>query len=188
MASISPLQGRSFFQAAAHFYRQAPWRAAGEGDTIEVERQECRRGPWYAVVLGKLGMLKGLLLFDDLKGRMLMGHDDGYQSIADQLELLCVYFQTIDNTLRTDLAEVERFDLEIAGPEAYPVVYRQDRNRSYRRPNSSELKLMEGCLRAIPEFVNRHKQDNPAKEAAMVSMAYGQLKLGLSWVNGTEQK
>ena len=41
---------------------------------------------------------------------------------------------------------------------------------------------MEGCLRAVPEFVVRHKQDDPAKEEITVPVASGPLKLALSWV------
>jgi hypothetical protein len=41
---------------------------------------------------------------------------------------------------------------------------------------------MEGCLRAVPEFVVRRKQDDPAKEVITVPVASGELKLVLSWV------
>ena len=41
---------------------------------------------------------------------------------------------------------------------------------------------MEGCLRAVPEFVGRHKQDDPAREEMTVPVASGSLSLVLSWV------
>jgi hypothetical protein len=41
---------------------------------------------------------------------------------------------------------------------------------------------MEGCLRAVPEFVNRHHQGDPAREEMTVPVACGPLKLVLSWV------
>jgi hypothetical protein len=40
---------------------------------------------------------------------------------------------------------------------------------------------MEGCLRAVPEFVARHPQGDPAREAMTVPVASGELKLALSW-------
>ena len=45
-----------------------------------------------------------------------------------------------------------------------------------------ELELMEECLRAVPDFIKRHKQDDPAKEELTVPVASGQLRLVLSWV------
>ena len=51
-----------------------------------------------------------------------------------------------------------------------------------RPPLAWELELMEGCLRAVPEFVNRRQQDDPAREEFTVPAASGELKLVLSWV------
>lgn len=42
---------------------------------------------------------------------------------------------------------------------------------------------MEGCLRAVPEFVRRRQQDDPMSEEFTVVTAEGSLKLVLSWVN-----
>ena len=42
-----------------------------------------------------------------------------------------------------------------------------------------ELELVEACLRAIPDFVNRHMQDDLAKEVFTVPVASGPLRLGL---------
>jgi hypothetical protein len=44
-----------------------------------------------------------------------------------------------------------------------------------------ELELVEGGLWAVPEFVNRRRQDDPAGEEISVPVASGQLKLVLSW-------
>ena len=45
-----------------------------------------------------------------------------------------------------------------------------------------ELELVEGCLRAVPEFVAGHQQDDPARDEITVPVASGQLNLVLSWV------
>jgi len=41
---------------------------------------------------------------------------------------------------------------------------------------------MEGCLRAVPDFVARHRQDDPAREEMTVPAESGELQLVLSWV------
>jgi hypothetical protein len=70
----------------------------------------------------------------------------------------------------------------VAGPDAYPSVFHKERGLSMRPPLAWELELMEGCLRALPDFVGRHRQDDPARDEVTVPVASGELRLGLSWV------
>ena len=81
-----------------------------------------------------------------------------------------------------DLDAVNRHGWQVARPDAYPEVFHKERGLSLRPPLAWELELMEGCLRAVPEFVNRHNQEEPVREEITVQVASGQLKLGLSWV------
>jgi hypothetical protein len=55
-----------------------------------------------------------------------------------------------------------------------------------RPPLAWELDLLEGCLRAVPEFLDRHPQDDPATEEITVPVASRELRLVLSWVAHTE--
>ena len=52
--------------------------------------------------------------------------------------------------------------------------------RILKRP--TEPILMEGCLRAIPAFVARHRRDDMSKHKMTVPVAGGDLSLILSWV------
>jgi hypothetical protein len=70
----------------------------------------------------------------------------------------------------------------VARADAYPEVFHKERGLSLRPPLAWELELMEGCLRAVPEFVARHPQDDPAREEIPVMVSTGPLKLVLSWV------
>jgi hypothetical protein len=181
----------SFFQAAADSYRQAPWQIVEKRQTIKVECEKYDRRPRYAAVMGQIGPIKGLLLCDDWRSRVLMeqsGDEFAFDKIADQLVNLNVYYEDIKAVRPAELAAARKYGLEIADSAAYPCVYRKEPGCSYRRPDASELALVEGCLRAVPVFVNRHKQDDPTKEAVTVSVASGQLTLGLSWVSGVENK
>jgi hypothetical protein len=45
----------------------------------------------------------------------------------------------------------------VARPDAYPEVFHKERGLSLRPPLVWELELMEGCLRAVPDFVNRRR-------------------------------
>ena len=53
----------------------------------------------------------------------------------------------------------EATDSEVAGPEAYPAAVRKELGMTIRPPVERELQLLEGCLRAIPDFVARHRDE-----------------------------
>ena len=52
-----------------------------------------------------------------------------------------------------DLEAVRKHGWDVAGPEAYPLIFRKERGMRIRPPLACELELMEGCLRAIPDFL-----------------------------------
>ena len=81
-----------------------------------------------------------------------------------------------------DLEAVRRHGWEVAGPEAYPSIFRKERGMTVRPPLAWELELMEGCLRAIPAFVARHRPDDLSEHRMTVPVASGTLTLTLSWV------
>jgi hypothetical protein len=70
----------------------------------------------------------------------------------------------------------------IIGGQRSAEVFHKERGLALRPPLAWELELLEGCLRAVPEFVARHPQDDPATEEMTVPVASGPLKLVLSWV------
>jgi hypothetical protein len=75
-----------------------------------------------------------------------------------------------------DLDSAERYGWEVAGPEAYPCAMRVNPGNAIRPPLAWELQLLEGTLRAIPEFLAK-KQKN-AKMT--VRAAAGELTLELT--------
>jgi hypothetical protein len=85
-----------------------------------------------------------------------------------------------------DLEAAKKHGWHVARPDAYPEVFHKERCLSLRPSLAWELELMEGCLRAVPEFVAWHPQDHPATEEITVLVASGSLKLVLSWVADTE--
>ena len=140
-------------------------------------------GPWYAVLMGQSGLTTGLALYEDLKAlqRMWAGEradeDNARQSVATT-----VTFGEEWDIPVADLEAAQRHGWPVARPDAYPEVFHKERGLSLRPPLAWELELLEACLRAVPEFVNRHPQDDPAREEMTVPAASGQLQLVLSWV------
>jgi hypothetical protein len=181
MPGIPPSQVRDFFRSAASFYRQAPWRTADAGETIRVECEAGGHGPRFAVILGKRGKVKGLMLHDNWKSRWLMEHGE-YKEIADQLQFINVDYEPLSKASPQAKKMVKNHGLELTSSRAYPSVFRIEHGDSIRMPDSSELELLEACLWVIPDFLKRAKDRTPEVLEYSFKGVSGTTALDLSWV------
>lgn len=180
MDGISTEQARDFHRAAARFYRESPWRSIGEGESIKVECQQLEAGPWFAVVLGKMSTLRGLMLFDDREARRLMGRGN-YEAIADRIGCIGVHFEPRDQVQPGAADEVKRHGFEVAGPSAYPHTFRMETGRRFRSPSAWELELLEACLWVIPDFLKRAGDRSPEVLEYAFDGLIGRMSLDLAW-------
>jgi hypothetical protein len=81
-----------------------------------------------------------------------------------------------------ELEAVKKYGWQVARPDAYMEIFHKEWCLSLRPPLAWELELTEGCLRSVPDFVNRHQQDDITKEEFLVPVASRELKRVLSWV------
>jgi tetratricopeptide (TPR) repeat protein len=183
MPGVKPEQVGRFYEAAASFFRQAPWKKVGYEAAMKVECARSQSGPWYAVLMGQSGLEMGLALYEDLDMlRRLWAGPGADEEGARQSVATTVTFGEEWDIPVADLEAAQRHGWPVARPDAYPSVFHKERGLSLRPPLAWELELMEACLRAVPEFVQRRKQDDPAGEEFTVPVASGPLKLALSWV------
>lgn len=178
----------SFFETAAGFFRQAPWKKSGER-TIKVECAKFTSGPWYALVMGQGGMACGLVLYDSLEtlDRIKQG-DLTDEENARLTTALTVIFGNKEDLSEADLEAAQHYGWKVAGRKGYPSVYRKEPGLSMRPPLVWEVELLEGCLRAIPDFVKRHHRVDAAREEVTVPVASGDLRLALSWMAEREKE
>jgi hypothetical protein len=180
---VTPEIVAGLFKAAAEFHRQAPWRTVGDENAIKVECERFQSGPWYAAVIGQSGITAGLALYEDLRvlrklwNRVSPDHECIRQAVA-----LTVTFDPENDANPKNLEAARRHGWEVANPEAFPTVFRKERGLTIRPPLSWELALLEGCLRAVPEFIARHEPGDTTKQPLTVRLAAGKLNLVLSWV------
>src|SRR6516165_1463754 len=160
---VTPEQVGGCWDAAADFYRKAPWKKIGYESAIKVECSKYQSGPWYGVVMGQSGLAPGLAIYDDFKLLQWMwdeenaDEDTGRETVATSI----TYDEEVDVAL-ADLEAAQRYGWKVAGPDAYPSIFHKERGMTIRPPLAWELELSEACLRAIPDFVERRKQDDPA--------------------------
>ncbi len=181
MPGVTQAQASSFYEAAAYFFQQAPWKKVGDENAIKIECDKFQSSPWYAVIMGQSGLTTGMALYEDLAVlRHLWTGDGTDEQSARQSVATTVTFGEEWSIPVADLDAAKQHGWLVARPDAYPEAFRKERGLSLRPPLAWELELLEGCLRAIPEFVTRHPQDDQARE----EMSSGDLKLVLSWVEG----
>ena len=183
MPRVTPQLVAHFFQAAAEYYRRAPWRSLGDEQAIQVQCPRFQSGPWYAVVMGRSGVTLGLALYEDLAllRRLWSGRFDD-QETARRTIALAVTFDPEANVYPKDVDDAKRHGWEVANPEAFPTVYRKEPGMALRPPLSWELVLLEACLRAVPAFLARYKPGQTVESRMTVPVATGELDLVLSWV------
>jgi hypothetical protein len=128
-------------------------------------------------------MTIGVALYDDLRLlKKLWAGTMSDEENARETVALTVTFDDETDLSDADLDAIEQYDFEVAGPDAFPSIFRKERGMSMRPPLAWELELMEGCLRALPDFIARHRPDDHARHATTVGVAGGSLDLALSWV------
>jgi hypothetical protein len=181
MGAVTTEQARDFYRAAASFYRQAPWHSVGGEEPIKVKCEQLECGSRFAIVLGKSGKIKGLWLCDDWETCFLFENGD-YRSVADHFRFTSLRFLDRTEIDAHDLKEAQRLGFEVAGPKAYPAVFRNERGGLLRSPDAGELELLEACLWVIPDFVKRAEDRKHDVYGFALKGASGKMTLELSWV------
>jgi tetratricopeptide (TPR) repeat protein len=180
---VTPERVRTFYEAAAAFYRQAPWRLVGYESAVEVRCSKFESGPWYAVVMGQSGLSLGVALYDNLKQlRRLWSDPASSQENARRSVATTVTFGAPVTLPIADVDAGEEHGWPVARSDAYPHVFHKDRGMSTRPPLAWELELLEACLRALPDFIRSRPQDDSTPEEVTVPAGPGQLTLTLSWI------
>jgi hypothetical protein len=180
MPGVTPEAVGRIFDAAALFYEQAPWVKVGER-SVEVACPRFESGPWYAILMGQGGMARGLVLYDNLE--ILQRIQSGELSEEENARLsscLAVVYGEAEDLPPADREAARQHGWRVAGPDAYPSVYRMEPGLSMRQPLAWELTLLEGCLRALPAFV-RKKTRRLEPLTLDVPTGGGELPLTLSW-------
>jgi hypothetical protein len=172
---VSREQVGRFFEAAAAFFRQKPWRLVAGDRAFRVDAPGTGRGPWSGVVMGQSGVELGFALYDNpaMLKKVLSGQVSGKRSF-DSMAAISVTYCEEDHVPATDVEAAEQFGWPIASPEAYPLAMRVDPGVRFRSPESWELELLTKCLEAIPGFLTDGK-----KQTSPVAMAADEIVL--SW-------
>ncbi len=153
---VTPRLAGGLFEAAASYYRQAPWRWIDDSRPIEVCYPPDSR-PYYAVVMGHGGETFGLAVYnspDDLR-KLYTGRPK--KSFGQQEWTSLIFVEMLEMPF-DDLDDMEKYGWPVAGKLAYPFPIRVTRSEQLIRPGKSKLLWFEAALLAIPTFVRDYMQ------------------------------
>jgi hypothetical protein len=174
---VTPFLVKGLFEAAASFYRAAPWQWVNDSRPIEVCYPPGRH-PRLAVVMGHGGETYGLAIYnspDDLQ-KVYSGKPP--EEFFGEMEWTSLLFCEGMEIPFDDLDDMEKYGWPVAGDLAYPFPVRLSRSGHPFRPGKSELLWLEAALLAVPAFVHDHMQAaegfcHPAEATLTVAMADG---------------
>ncbi len=141
---------RHFAEAAAAFYRAAPWQYLADVDLVEIEKPKALAGMRYVVVLGAGRSVYGLGFYrsvDDYD-RFRLAADRGDRGLPDVWQ---VSFDTAVELPPRDVDLWEEHDLPLASGRAHPMAMWFGGRGEVKRPTGRQLAFFEGVLWALAE-------------------------------------
>lgn len=176
---------KRLFEAAAFFYREAPWRWIDDGTPLEI-RYPVDSQTRYAVVMGHGGQVYGLAIYDstDILHRTYAGTPPD-QMMGREDWIVLLYGEAIETPF-DDLDAIEAYDLPIAGENAYPFPFQIGLTEHPVRPGKSDVLRLEAALLGIPRFVQDHmKADEgfprPTEKTLEITTASGEDRIFLRY-------
>ena len=163
----------SLYFALANFYRAKPWKMVAGDQFIRVTNEAWEIPDRAACVMGQLGQSLGLALLDGVETveEMLGGNERAMAGRSVSLE-----FGEAFEAMPVDLWYHERMGFELAGPEAYPCLFRVGKKMTPEPLSEEDVRVLIQLLPHIPRFL-----DHPRGKDFEVSG--GGQRLRLSWVN-----
>ena len=145
-----------FYEAAAHFYREAPWRWVDNLSVIEIRYPADNETVNYGVIMGFGGQELGLAIYPTARAIRLQYQDIAPDEIIRQMTALAMMYDTPDTISFADLDAIETHGWPVVGPKAYPMIIKSVPPGKRQSPTAAELALFAAALRTLPDFVARH--------------------------------
>lgn len=155
---VTPEQVGELFEAAADFYREAPWEWMLDEDLVAL-RYPVVDGEWrFASVMGYAGMEFGLAIFEDLFDYDMLATTPP-EATMGMMDYRSLTYDDITTMPFPDLDALEYHGWEIAAEDAYPIPITFMRHGEVVRPGPEEIDWYTVALQAIVAFVQEYWPD-----------------------------
>jgi hypothetical protein len=184
LPGVTPYLVQGLFEAAAFFYREAPWRWIDDSRPIEVRYPPDGQAR-YAVVMGHGGETYGLAVYNSPDELREIYSGMPPDQLIERMQWTAVLFGEAMEMPFDDLDDMEKYNWPVEDELAYPLPIRYTRSGP-SRPGKSELLWFEAALLAIPIFVReRLRADEgiplPDEDGLTVAMADGEARIHLRY-------
>ncbi len=167
---------RSFADAAATFYRAAPWKYLSDEDVIRIDAPKPPRGYAFAVVLGNAGHTFGLGFHASRAAHDAMGVMPAGGRAVDARSVI---FDSGDGIPIADHDVWEEHGLPLAGPRAYPFAAHYVARGEAERLPREELIFLEGLMRVLAETTEEEMDSGAWSREVVAGGATFKFKLAL---------
>ena len=165
---VTPEQVGELFEAAADFYREAPWELMLDEDLVAL-RYPAPDGKWrFASVMGNAGLEFGLAVFDDLFDYDLVASTPPEDAIG-MMNYRSITYDDMTTVPFADLDALEQYGWEIAEEDAYPIPFQVTEDEEVLRPGPDEIDWYTIALRAVTAFFQEYWPDETDFVAEPVS-------------------
>lgn len=156
---VTPEQVGELFEAAAEFYRYAPWEWMLDEDIIAL-RYPVPGGQWrFVSVMGNAGMEFGLAVFEHLSDYDMLATIPP-ETAAGMMDYRSLTYDEITAFPFPDLEALEYYGWEIAADDGYPIPITFAEDGELERPGPEEIEWYTVALRAVIDFVYEYWPDN----------------------------
>jgi len=182
---ITPQIVEGLYQAAASYYRQAPWRWLSDSYPIEIRFSPQDR-PRYAALMGYGGYAYGLATYESLDSIRLIYTGIPPDQLVGRINGVSLMFSTALDMPFDDLDDMNRYGWPVAGESAYPLLFRLLLSGDPAPPTRSDVLWFEAALRAVPVFVRDYmhadrEEPRPAEATLPVTTAEGPAEIYLRY-------
>jgi tetratricopeptide (TPR) repeat protein len=171
---------RNFADAAARYYRAAPWQYLSDEDLIEIESPGAPRGYRFALVLGNAGHTFGLAFYESREQYDAMRNAARPDEIMRTTSVArSVLFDSADQIPLDDHDLWWDHDLPLAGPRAYPFAAHYFGEGECERPGREQLEFAEAILGALAETTEEEMDSARWKKSVVAGGRTTKVRLSL---------
>jgi len=147
---VTPERMRRFAEAAAAFYRAAPWQYLTDVDLVQIEKPKAPPGMQFVVVLGAGGEVYGLGLYRNMEDYVRFRRGEARDS-RRMPGLWQVSFDPAVEAPPRDVDLWEDHNLPLASDRAHPTAIWVGPRGEVKRPTAKELAFLEAVLWAFAQ-------------------------------------
>lgn len=146
----------SLFEAAAGFYRRAPWKRIADVQSLAVTIDPPDQQV-FVQVMGNGGMEFGLSLYTSWDDVLCMFQDaDSPLEILPESGMHGLTFESKEDLPAADREALRKYGWKTAGRKAHPMPVIFTKDGQAERPPRQELLVYEALLRGLPAFIEQH--------------------------------